>query len=120
MRKLMFVSLAFAVAAPAAAGTITGTVKVTENNAPVTDATVVVYVVGPPNDAGAKQTQQIRQKNRTFVPDLVALTIGDDVTFPNDDPGFHNVFSPKPKFDLGTLKKGENKDKPQTFKEPDR
>lgn len=96
-------------------GTITGTVKVTETDGkPVGNLDVIVYLVGPTDASGPKQTS-IEQKNRTFVPDLVAVTVGDTVVFPNRDSNLHNVFSPKPKFDLGTLKKGEGTDKPQKF-----
>jgi plastocyanin len=106
-------------AAPAVTGTISGTVKVTENGKPVPAASVVVYVVGPSFTADPKDIKQARieQKNRTFIPDLVAITKGDSVVFPNKDPGFHNVFSPKPKFDLGTLKPADAL-KPQTFANP--
>jgi plastocyanin len=105
--------------ATAVTGTITGTVKVTENGKPVPAASVVVYVVGPSFTADPKDIKQARieQKNRTFIPDLVAITKGDSVVFPNKDPGFHNVFSPKPKFDLGTLKPTDAL-KPQTFANP--
>lgn len=100
--------------------TVKGTVKVTEGGKPVTGATIVVYVVpkGAAIDKGESKTREIRQVKRTFVPELLAITQGDTVIFPNDDDGFHNVFSPKPKFDLGTLAKGKNEKKPQQFKEP--
>jgi plastocyanin len=35
----------------------------------------------------------IAQKDEQFVPHVVAITRGSTVTFPNDDPFFHNVFS---------------------------
>ena len=55
----------------------------------------------------------IEQKGRRFVPDLVGVTVGDKVEFPNRDPFLHNVFSQSPprKFDLGSFKKGESKDR---------
>jgi hypothetical protein len=47
------------------------------------------------------------------VPDLVAITVGDRVAFPNSDLFLHNVFSPSGarKFDLGSFKKGESKER---------
>lgn len=35
----------------------------------------------------------IAQRDEQFVPHVVAVTKGSSVTFPNDDPFFHNVFS---------------------------
>jgi plastocyanin len=35
----------------------------------------------------------LAQKDEQFVPHLVAITRGSTVSFPNDDPFFHNVFS---------------------------
>jgi plastocyanin len=91
-------------------GAVDGRVLVTRAGAPVTDATVVVYVVGfdePPPSAVA----EIHQKGKRFVPELVPITAGQSVSFPNDDPFFHNVFSPSPahSFDLGQYPKGDAK-----------
>jgi hypothetical protein len=36
---------------------------------------------------------EIRQKNETFVPRVVAVPVGSEVEFPNDDAFYHNVFS---------------------------
>jgi len=100
------------------AGRVTGTVTVTEaDGKPAVGADVIVYVVGfrePPAGTAA----EMQQKGRRFVPDLVAITVGDRVTFPNGDPFLHNVFSQSPprKFDLGSFKKGESKDR--TFENP--
>ncbi len=98
---------------PQPAGRVTGKVTVTEaGGAPAAGADVIVYVVGfkePP----AKKTETIKQQGRRFVPDLVAITAGDRVAFPNDDPFLHNVFSQSSarKFDLGSYRRGEQKDK---------
>lgn len=101
-------------AAPAAPpGRVAGKVTVTESNGrPAPGADVIVYLVGfkePP----AKKTATIRQQGRRFVPDLVAITAGERVVFPNNDPFLHNVFSQSParKFDLGSYRRGEQKDK---------
>jgi hypothetical protein len=47
------------------------------------------------------------------VPDLVAVTVGESVSFPNQDSFLHNVFSQSSarKFDLGSFKKGDTKEK---------
>jgi plastocyanin len=51
----------------------------------------------------------IEQRNREFLPHLMAISIGSTVTFPNFDTVFHNVFSTSPTgaFDLGLYKVGE-------------
>lgn len=104
------------VAAPASAapapGRIVGTVKVTEDGKPTSADSVVVYVVGftePPTD----KTTIIEQRDRTFVPDLVAITVNEKVSFPNFDPFLHNVFSLSGtrKFDLGSFPRGETKER---------
>jgi len=98
-------------AAPAT-GTVSGTVKVTDDGKEVKGVEVVVYVVGPPDQPGrdvvgatVKQTS-----DRKFIPDLVAITQNERVAFPNTGATLHNVFSQKPKFDLGSFEKGRTKD----------
>lgn len=121
MTKLAALLLLATNASTAAAdSSISGTVKLADaTGAAVKGAEVVVYVVGPPADAKPAPRQwQIEQKNRTFAPDLIAITVGDSVIFPNKDPAYHNVFSPKPKFDLGMLRKDEGRNKPQQFDKP--
>jgi hypothetical protein len=51
------------------------------------------------------------QKNETFVPHVLAITVGTTVDFPNSDDKYHNVFSlrgPRP-FDLGRYAAGRSK-----------
>ncbi|HET9619951.1 MAG TPA: hypothetical protein VFP84_01200 [Kofleriaceae bacterium] len=51
----------------------------------------------------------IEQRNREFLPHLMAISVGSTVAFPNFDTVFHNVFSTSPQdpFDLGLYKAGE-------------
>jgi plastocyanin len=107
---------AIAAAGPAAAapgGRVVGTVKVTETDGkPVVGADVIVYMLGftePPSN----QAATITQKGRKFVPDLVSITVNERVSFPNNDPFLHNVFSQSAdrQFDLGSYKRGESKEK---------
>jgi plastocyanin len=94
-------------------GSVTGKVAVTEpDGKPATGADVIVYVVGYDEPAG-DAVATVVQTGRKFVPDLVAITVGERVKFPNNDGFFHNVFSQSKtrKFDLGSFKKGESKDK---------
>jgi plastocyanin len=72
---------------------------------------VVGFEEKAPTEGAA--TAQIAQQERKFVPDLVAITVGESVSFPNNDPFLHNVFSQSTarKFDLGSYKRGDPKTK---------
>lgn len=89
-------------------GTVRGTVTAKRPEG-VPASPILVYIVGftePPPEKPASITQE----KRSFVPDLVAITVGQSVSFPNKDTLIHNVFSPTPdKFDLGSYAKGEAK-----------
>ena len=54
---------------------------------------------------------RLDQKNETFVPYVLAVTVGSTVDFPNSDRIYHNVFSlSKPKrFDLGRYPRGQSR-----------
>lgn len=100
-------------APPAHAGALTGTVTVVDPEGKAENpAGAIVYVVGftepPPQSAVT-----IEQRGRRFVPELVAVTAGQEVTFPNRDALLHNVFSSSSArpFDLGSYKQGESKKK---------
>lgn len=78
---------------------------------------VVVYLDGG-QLASTPSIATMDQKNKQFVPDLLAISAGSTVSFPNLDPIFHNVFSlSKPKeFDLGNYPKGHTRE--VTFPRP--
>jgi plastocyanin len=99
-------------------GRVVGKVSITDADGKAVVADAIVYVVGPKQDPDPADTPKITQKDRRFVPDLVAVTAGGSVAFPNADSFLHNVFSQSPerKFDLGSFKKGESKTK--DFKTP--
>ena len=77
---------------------------------------VAVYLEGrfPPQAAApAKKpaVAKMEQTNRRFSPETVVIQAGSKVSFPNDDPIFHNVFSlsgPKT-FDLGNYPQGDTR-----------
>jgi plastocyanin len=54
---------------------------------------------------------EVAQKNKAFTVKTLKIKKGDTVSFPNQDPFFHNVFSlsPTKTFDLGSYAKGETK-----------
>jgi plastocyanin len=62
-----------------------------------------------PGTAAAKKT--IDQKNKTFLPHIVAIQSGGSIAFPNHDPFFHNAFSnySGQPFDTGLYAPGTSK-----------
>jgi plastocyanin len=74
----------------------------------------VVYLdAGPrgafePDEAARARMDQV---NQTFVPHVLAITVGTTVDFPNSDVTFHNVFSLSKtrSFDLGRYSRGHSK-----------
>jgi hypothetical protein len=93
-------------------GTVTGGVKVLADGVERADAGgVLVYVTGFREPPPRAPSPAIVQHDKRFEPPLVAITAGQEVSFPNADPFFHNVFSPSPtqRFDLGQYKMGETK-----------
>lgn len=97
----------------ARAGTLSGTVSVVDSEGKaVSPAGAVVYIVGfteePP-----KTVATIEQRNRQFVPELLPITAGQEISFPNRDAFLHNVFSSSSirPFDLGSYKQGDSKKK---------
>ncbi len=113
MRSLVLLLLLAGTAIAGPTGAIAGKVTVTDSDGkPARGAEVIVYVVGFTEPAGT-EVVTVAQKGRKFVPDLVAITVGEKVAFPNGDALLHNVFSQSKdrKFDLGSFKKGETKTK---------
>lgn len=72
---------------------------------------VVIYLEGPGLPKSSPVTAVLAQKDRRFDPSFVVIPVGSTVSFPNDDPIFHNVFSlsKAKKFDLGYYPKGETR-----------
>ncbi len=60
----------------------------------------------------------VGQKNKEFTVRHLKVKVGDTVSFRNDDPFFHNVFSlsDAATFDLGSYPQGQSKS--VTFKKP--
>lgn len=94
-------------------GRVVGRVVVSEaDGKPAVGADVIVYIVGY-DEPASRTVTTVAQTGRKFVPDLVAITVGEQVKFPNGDAVFHNVFSQSNarRFDLGSFKRGESKAK---------
>ena len=74
----------------------------------------VVYFETAPRGAFEDRDQArvaMDQRNETFVPHLLAITVGTTVDFPNSDTTYHNVFSLSKarRFDLGRYATGRSK-----------
>jgi plastocyanin len=94
-------AMALALVSFASAATVTGRVElVSSRDTSVRKRTdysgVVVWLEPAPTTrvipAGAGRAQMV-QKNKTFTPHVLAITVGTVVDFPNFDPIFHNAFS---------------------------
>jgi plastocyanin len=101
-------------AGDAAAVTVTGKVTfVTKRGQrPVVSETVVW--AEPATAKVPKQTPaatEVVTRNKTLLPHVVAVPPGSTVSFPNEDPISHNLFSLSPgnSFDLGLYRKGAGK-----------
>src|SRR3984957_17755156 len=97
--RILALALAWAVALPAA--TVSGSVKLVSSHDPNvrkhTDYSGVVVWLEPasgtPVVPASVGRAQMVQKNKTFTPHVLAITVGAVVDFPNFDPIFHNAFS---------------------------
>jgi plastocyanin len=74
----------------------------------------VVYLEAAPRGAFEEREPGraiMDQRNETFVPHVLAVTVGTVVDFPNSDKTFHNVFSLSKarRFDLGRYAAGRSK-----------
>jgi plastocyanin len=97
------------VAPPRIEGSLTGVVEI--DGKPLSGAYGLV-TLEPASGKWAPRTpkhREVEQRNREFLPHVLAVPVGSTVTFPNFDNVFHNVFSTSPlaPFDLGIYKAGE-------------
>ena len=74
----------------------------------------VVYLESAPSPAFDERERirlQMDQRNETFLPHVLAVTVGSVIDFPNSDSKFHNVFSlsKAKRFDLGRYARGKSK-----------
>lgn len=94
--------------------TVSGTVNVVSEVKSRAGSGEVVVWLTPESDRATiapEPKTRIVQKNKQFVPHVVAVTVGTPIDFPNEDPFFHNVFSiyrGKP-FDLGLYESGDSR-----------
>jgi plastocyanin len=84
----------------------------TASLAPISELrNVVVYLKDAPVRQLPPTRVEIRQRDESFVPRVVAVPVGSTVDFPNDDPIYHNVFSlsSAKNFNLGRFPQGKSK-----------
>lgn len=82
-------------------------------------ARVAVWLEGQfAQDPPAGMVAKMEQSNRRFTPEMLVIQAGSKISFPNEDPIFHNVFSLSgaKSFDLGNYPKGDTR--MVTFPEP--
>lgn len=95
--------------------TVTGRVTTFAGTTAASPSSVVwlTPLAPPAGDAVPVQPMHavLRQKNKAFEPQLLVVTKGSTVDFPNLDPWFHNVFSlfNGKKFDLGLYEAGTSR-----------
>jgi plastocyanin len=77
--------------------------------APSPTQLAVVYLEGSFNKAPSKKTVMMEQSGYQFSPGVLAVQTGTQITFPNRDDDYHNVFSysKAKRFDLGRFRKDE-------------
>ncbi len=101
-RWLIFFSLGLpAPPAQAAAGAVSGSVEITNSHNPAVrknkDYTGVILWLEPVDRAGVPPPAPVHarmiQKNKHFLPHVMAVPVGSTVDFPNLDPIYHNAFS---------------------------
>jgi plastocyanin len=79
--------------------------------APGADA--VVWIAGSVAPAGASRSEEMAQREKAFLPRVLAVPEGGTVRFPNLDDIYHNVFSRTlgQEFDLGLYRSGAARDR---------
>jgi len=112
VRLLLLATVGAFVAAPALAGSIAGSVSVTDKGGrPASDLQeTVVYLEGA-RAAKKPPAEKIVMRGKAFLPHVVVVPVGGSVTFPNEDPILHNAFSVsgENRFDLDLYKRPQSK-----------
>src|SRR5437867_2358821 len=95
--------LVCAAALPASGSPVSGRVRVLGRAGRATAATIVFAEALESRAAQRPGHYTLMQRNKSFVPRVLAVPVGSTVDFPNEDLIFHNVFSmSRPSaFDLG-------------------
>ena len=110
-RSVTFFS--FLLAAQLSAATVSGSVTLTDSGERGRDQAGVVVSLQPIHTHADPAPLRVRmlQKNKTFTPHVLAVTVGSTIDFPNADPIFHNAFSNfnGQVFDIGLYPPGKSR-----------
>lgn len=116
-RAAMLAAAATVLASPLAAqGTVSGRVSITERAGEQTTdlGNTIIYLVrnGAATGRLGAADATIAMNGRAFVPRVRVVPVGSKVSFPNQDPFSHNVFSTSAlaRFDLGLYPSGRSRD----------
>ena len=98
-------------------GAVTGTVEILDTGGVKRTVVrgVLVYLdgsaVAAPTASQPQRSRELSSQDKTFVPHVQVVLVGEEVTFPNADDIMHNVFSITRgnRFDLGLYKSGAGK-----------
>jgi plastocyanin len=106
------------VACPVWGASVLGSVSLADSRDPAARqghdrSGVVVWLesVNAGSERFPSRTARMEQKGKQFIPHVVAIPVGSNVNFPNDDPIFHNAFSnfSGQMFDLGLYPPGSSR-----------
>ena len=61
-------------------------------------ALIAAWAVFAPSLRAAAETVEVSQKGRTFLPDSIAIKVGDTVKIKNDDEFLHHIYVTSPDF----------------------
>jgi plastocyanin len=94
-------------AASAGAGTLAGRIDLKEKGGKPGDPSEVVLYLEGVKAKPAPVTATVIMKGKQFLPRVTVVPVGSTVTFPNEDPIFHNAFSVSGdnRFDLDLYKR---------------
>ncbi len=93
---------------PPQVGSLTGTLQI-DGKSPNAFGLVTLEPTSGKFKARTPKRVVMEQRGREFLPNLIAVSVGSTISFPNFDTVFHNVFSTSAvgAFDLGLYKAGE-------------
>lgn len=117
--RLRYALWILVLAVPAGATTLNGRVEVIDKDGKPGDASdVVIYLEGAAKGKLKPAPATVTMKGKQFTPRVTVVPVGSEVSFPNDDPIFHNVFSVSGdnRFDLDLYKRPKSGS--WTFKNP--
>jgi plastocyanin len=72
---------------------------------------LAIYLEGPGLKPGTPVRVELDQRGMRFDPEVIIVPVGSEISFPNSDPIFHNVFSlsKAKEFDLGYYPAGQSR-----------